>query len=142
MFAAIFFRNAPSCRWVRRQLSSYVDGMLSEDERMQVFRHVGTCSPCSLELDELCKTVTLLGEVKEECLPSQLHSYRLPRWTFVQLFPTIQKARPPLTLRECIPYFSAAILLVLVLSTWDLVERHMFHEYYNDSNYVKVVAKI
>ena len=142
MLAGIFSRSQVSCRRVRKQLSSYVDGMLPEDERLQVFRHVGICSACSIELDQLCKTLTFLTEVKEECLPAQLISYRLPRWTFVQLFPTIQRTRPPVTLREFVPYFSAAVLLILALSTWDLMERHMFHQHYNDSNYVRVVAKI
>jgi len=131
-----------SCKWVRSRFSEYVDGVLSENRRFEVHDHLKFCLECSDDLDQFCRTLSLLTDFRDECLPDVVRNYRLPRSTFVQIFPSIQKERPPLTLDMFVPYVCAFILIFAVLSTWDLWEKHIFREHYNASNYVEVIAKI
>jgi len=131
-----------SCKWSRSRFSEYVDGVLSESHRFEVHEHLKYCEACSDALDEFCRALSLLAEFREECLPDAIRNYRLPRATFVEIFPSIQKKRPPLTFEMFVPYVYAVILICALLSTWDHWEKRVFHEHYNTSNYVEVVAKI
>ncbi len=142
MLSKIFSNVSVSCESVRRRFSEYVDGVLSQTERLYVHEHVGCCDECSDHLDEFCRALSLLTDFREECMPAAILNYRLPRSTFVEIFPTISKDEPPVTFGTFVPYVSALILLILALSTWNLWERHIFQEQYNASNYVEVVAKI
>jgi Putative zinc-finger len=142
MLSRIFSKQVGSCEWIQSRFSEYVDGMLAESERLQVHDHLKYCDLCIDELDQFCKTLSLLADFREECMPAAIQNYRLPRATFVEIFPSIRKERPPLTLDMLIPYVYAFILLFAVLSTWDLWEKHDFQQRYNASNYVEVVAKI
>jgi anti-sigma factor RsiW len=143
MLSKMFFNQKTTpCKWIRKHFSEYVDGMLSEDHRLQVHEHLKLCELCSDELDEFCRTLSLIADFREECLPDAIRNYRLPRSTFVEIFPSIQKERPPLTFEMFVPYVCAVILICALLSTWDLVEKREFHQHYNASNYVEVVAKI
>jgi anti-sigma factor RsiW len=130
------------CKWVRSRFSEYVDGVISESHRFEVHEHLKHCEACSDDLDEFCRALSLLTEFREECLPDAICNYRLPRSTFVEIFPSIQKVRPPLTFEMFVPYVCAVILISVLLSTWNLWEKHEFHHHYNTSNYVEVVAKI
>ena len=143
MLSKIFSKQIGSCDWVNQQFSGYLDGVLSESERRIVHEHLKFCDLCTNELDEFCKTLSLLAEFREECLPGAIQNYRLPRSTFVEIFPSIRrKERPPLTLDILVPYVCAFIIMFVVFSTWDFWEKHHFQERYNVSNYVEVVAKI
>lgn len=142
MLSRIFSKQIGSCSSMEKRFSDYVDGMLSESERLEVHEHLKYCEVCSDELDQFCKTLSLLSDFREECMPEAIQNYRLPRATFVEIFPSIRKERPPLTLDMLVPYVCAFILLFVVLSTWNLWEKHDFQQRYNTSNYVEVVAKI
>jgi hypothetical protein len=142
MLSRIYSKQAGSCKWIQSRFSEYVDGVIAEPERFQVHEHLKYCNLCSHELDQFCKTLALLSDFREECMPAGIQNYRLPRSTFVEIFPSIQKERPPMTLDMLVPYVCAFILLFVLLSTWDLREKHDFQERYNASNYVEVVAKI
>ncbi len=143
MLSRIFSKQIGSCDWVEKHLSEYLDGVLAESERQIVHEHLKYCNACSDEVDQYCKTLSLLADFREECMPYAIQNYRLPRATFVEIFPSIRrKERPPLTLDILVPYVCAFILLFAVLSTWNLWEKHDFHQRYNASNYVEVVAKI
>ena len=143
MLSKIFSKQIGSCDWVNQQFSGYLDGMLSESERLVVHEHLKYCDLCTDELDEFCQTLSLLAEFREECLPAAIQNYRLPRSTFVEIFPSIRrKERPPLTLDILVPYVCAFIIMFVVFSTWDIWEKRDFQERYNISNYVEVVAKI
>src|SRR5215510_7981870 len=104
-------RKNASCHWIRCQFSEYVDGMLSETARLEVHDHLKYCVACSDELDQFCQALSLLTDFREECLPDAIRNYHLPRSTFVQIFPSIQKGRPPLTLDMLVPYVCAIILM-------------------------------
>ena len=143
MLSRIFSSQFGSCEWGKKHFSEYVDGMLSESERKSLHEHLKFCEDCSEELDQFCKTLSMLSDFREECMPQAIRNYRLPRATFVEIFPSIRrKERPPLTMDLLVPYACAVILLFVVLSTWNLWERHDFRQRYNSSNYVEVVAKI
>jgi len=142
MLFNMLFNRTGSCAWNRSRFSEYVDGVLSDEHRLMIHEHLKNCEQCSNDLDQLCRTLSLLTDFREECLPDAVRTYHLPRSTFVQIFPSIQKERPPLTLDMFVPYVCALILMFVVLSTWDFWEKRVFHEHYNTSNYVEVVAKI
>ena len=143
MLSKIFSKRIGSCDWINQQFSGYLDGVLNESERQVVHEHLKYCDLCTDELDQFCKTLSLLAEFREECMPAAIQNYRLPRSTFVEIFPSIRrKERPPLTLDILVPYVCAFIILCVVFSTWDIWEKRDFQERYNVSNYVEVVAKI
>jgi hypothetical protein len=128
------------CEWVQQRLSSYVDGVVSIQERTTIHEHVRDCQACSKELDVLCKTLSLLADFRDD-LPNGIRTFRLPRSTFVEIFPTIQKPeREPVTISRLAPYFSALILFLMLLSGWESAERHLFKKYYNTSNYIEVIG--
>ena len=134
--------NTGTCNCIRGRFSEYVDGVLPENHRFEVHEHLKYCVECSDNLDEFCRMLSLLTDFREDCLPDAVRNYRLPRSTFLEIFPSIQKERPPLTMDMLVPYVCALILMFAVLSSWDLWEKRIFHEHYNSSNYVEVVAKI
>ncbi len=142
MLSRIYSKEFVSCKSVQVRFSDYVDGVLGEAERLQAHEHLKFCDLCSAELDQFCKTLALLADFREECMPAAIQNYRLPRSTFVEIFPSIRKERPPLTLDMLVPYACAFVLLFAMLSTWNLREKHDFQQRYNTSNYVEVVAKI
>ena len=138
----IFCDGELDCSAARKHFSEYLDGMLSEEERVAVHEHVKACNACSEELDWLCKTLSVLVETRDECLPPAIQDFRLPRSTFVEIFPTIQEERPRQSIAVLFPYVYALILFFLVVSSWEFAYRHTFEKFYNASNYVEVVAKI
>lgn len=143
MLSKIFSKQTGPCDRVNHRFSEYVDGVLSESDRHEVHEHLKYCDFCTDELDQFCKTLSLLADFREECMPAAIQNYRLPRSTFVEIFPSIRrKERPPLTFDVLVPYVCAFILLFVALSTWNLWEKHDFQQRYNTSNYVEVVAKI
>jgi hypothetical protein len=129
------------CEWVQQRFSPYLDAAVSPEERTTIHDHVRDCHACSKELDAYCKTLSLLMEFRDD-LPAGIRTFRLPRATFVEIFPTIQKPeRPPITMTTLAPYFSALIFFLMLLSGWESAERHFFKKYYNTSNYIEVVGK-
>ncbi|HEY6356912.1 MAG TPA: zf-HC2 domain-containing protein [Vicinamibacterales bacterium] len=55
--------SATTCRNVRKQLGSFVDGELSGGERLAVTRHLGECRTCELEAEALrCLGLALRAE--------------------------------------------------------------------------------
>ena len=52
-------------RRVAGLLSSYIDGQVSRAERRLIEDHLAACDACSRELDELRRTVALLGGLPE-----------------------------------------------------------------------------
>jgi hypothetical protein len=138
----IFCNDELDCSSARKRFSEYLDGMLSEEERVAVHEHLKYCDDCTEELDALCKTLSVLVETRDECLPAAIQDFRLPRSTFVEIFPTIQEERPHQSISGLFPYVYALILFFLVVSSWEFAYRHTFEKFYNASNYVEVVAKI
>ena len=135
-FANIF---SSTCDWTQTRFSEYLDGALSEDDRIRVHEHLKRCFACSLELDTMCGVLGLLAEYDAETMPAAVESYRVPRSTFVEVFPTIQEEKPALTYEVLMPYLSALVLFFMVITTWVTIEKH-FDSPYNESNYVEVIG--
>jgi hypothetical protein len=125
------------CDWSQRRFSEYLDGVLPEDERIGVHEHVKSCAACSFELDKLCGSLRRLAEYDKETLPASIQTYRVPRSTFIEVFPTIRDDRPTFTYGILVPYLSALVLFFMVITTWITIEKHLDTEY-NESNYVEV----
>ena len=116
--------------------------MLKEDERQIVHDHVRTCQPCSKELDKLSRTISALADFREDSIPAAMQTFRLPRSTFIEIFPTIQEEKEELSMGLLAPYFSAALLFVLAISSWIGWQQHEIAKpHYNSSNYIEVIAK-
>ena len=137
-----FYKTEMDCSSCRKRFSEYLDGMISEEERFSVHEHLKFCDECSEELDKLCKAISVLVESRDECLPPSIRNFRLPRSTFVEVFPTIQEEPPARGFATWVPYVYALILFFLMVSSWEFAYRHTFEKFYNASNYVEVVAKI
>lgn len=135
--------NPDTCTFARKRFSEYLDGVLSQDERIAVHDHVRDCSSCSLELDRLSHTLAALAEFREDSLPPGYLTFRVPRSTFVEIFPTIQEEEPRFSFGAWAPYVSAFVLLFVLVASWINWEhaRTNSAEKYNSSNYVEVVAK-
>lgn len=139
-FKTSYNRNE-NCDSVRKRFSEYLDGVLAEEERRQIHQHLKSCKLCSAELDELCKTLSVLAEYRQECTPESIQNFRLPRSTFYDIFPTIQKDPPPRTWGVVVPYVYALLFFFLLATSWEFAY-HTFDDLYNASNWVEVVAKI
>ena len=127
------------CIWVRKRFSVYLDAVLPNEERILVHEHLSFCENCSKEFQALNKTIALLADFSEENTPEDIRTFRLPRSTFVEIFPTIHDDKPTLTFGIWFPYLSALVLFFMVLTAWASLER-LLDKQYNSSNYVEVVA--
>lgn len=125
------------CDWAQPRFSEYLDGALPEEERVRVHEHLKSCAACSLELDTLCESLRMLAEYDHETMPASVQTYRVPRSTFIEVFPTIRDDKPTLTYGVLVPYLSALVLFFMVITTWITIEKYVDTEF-NESNYVEV----
>ena len=141
------FKNSYNrCELYRKLFSEYLDGELQSVDRAAVHSHLAECAKCSAEIGKLSRTVAMLGEFGEETMPAGFSSYRLPRFTFIEIFPSFQQQenREPIS-GVLAPYASALFIFVLVLSMWVGMDHRYnnVHPYaYNSSNYIEVVAEL
>jgi hypothetical protein len=112
---------------------------LAEDDRIRIHEHLKSCAACSLDLDNLLASLRMLANYDEETMPAAIQTYRVPRSTFVEVFPTIRDDRPAFTYGDLVPYLSALVLFFMVITTWVTIERH-FDTQFNESNYVEVIG--
>jgi len=57
-----------ACREVVDLVSDYLEGTLTEEQRIAVERHLAICPPCRVYVDQIRQTVALLGTLPEETL--------------------------------------------------------------------------
>jgi anti-sigma factor RsiW len=57
------------CSRIKKRLSAYLDGEVSEDERITISEHLGQCDACQKELTSLSKVVDVLGRIEEMEVP-------------------------------------------------------------------------
>lgn len=62
------------CKGFREQLSLYIDGMLTQQERFLLEEHIKICEDCKGELSMLKETINKCKDVKEKEPPAYLHS--------------------------------------------------------------------
>lgn len=128
------------CEVIRGRFSEYVDRLLPFDEQLEVHEHLSSCHSCAQELDDLCKTISMLADFRQE-LPSAVNTFHVPRSIFaaVEYFPSIQREdENRITLSFLAPYLTAFVVLCLVVTTWLFEEQRSVHAKYNASNYVEV----
>jgi Putative zinc-finger len=136
-----FNKKINSCSIIRDRFSEYVDRLLPYEEQLEVHEHLNSCEDCTRELDDLCKTISLLSDFRQE-LPPAINSFHVPRSIFaaVEYFPSLRNEEDEkITLTFLVPYLTAFVVLCLVVSTWIFEEHRSFKPpQYNASNYVEV----
>lgn len=66
--------HSSSCRDLKAQLSSFIDGELDDAVCAEIERHLADCENCRIMIDTLKKTVVLYREAAEETMPSDVHA--------------------------------------------------------------------
>jgi anti-sigma factor RsiW len=57
-----------SCRELVELVTDYLEGALSEEERLRFDEHIGRCNGCRVYLEQIRQTISLLGRVPEDPL--------------------------------------------------------------------------
>jgi anti-sigma factor RsiW len=57
-----------TCRQLVELVTDYLDGALDPRDRARFEEHVMTCPPCHAHIDQMRKTIDVLGHVPEETL--------------------------------------------------------------------------
>lgn len=60
------------CGKIRKNLNAYLEGLSSPEEKSALEKHLATCRECSAELEDLKKTIHLVGDMDEIEPPSWL----------------------------------------------------------------------
>jgi anti-sigma factor RsiW len=63
-----------TCKHLKSQLSSYIDGELDDSICNEIEKHLAGCEKCQIVIDTLRKTVVLYREAPEEILPPAVHT--------------------------------------------------------------------
>jgi anti-sigma factor RsiW len=66
-----------TCADVVRLITDYNEGRLTAAERRRFEEHVSICPPCRSFLDQMRKTVELVGELGEEDVPPAMEEHLL-----------------------------------------------------------------
>ena len=57
-----------SCRELVELVTEYLEGALSEEERVRFDDHIGRCGGCRVYLEQFRQTIEVLGHLPEEAL--------------------------------------------------------------------------
>lgn len=99
------------CKQVQKILSEYLDGIVSEKKKRQIQQHLEICRDCSEQLRLLEKTVNLLRQVPEVCVPANFVSGVMEKIQEKQ----VRRSRINLWL-ACIVFAEVIVLLVIISS--------------------------
>lgn len=66
-----------TCADIVKLITDYNEGRLTPDERRRFEEHVAICPPCRSFLAQMRTTVDLLGELREEDVPSDMEEHLL-----------------------------------------------------------------
>jgi anti-sigma factor RsiW len=58
-----------SCQELVELVTDYFEGALSRDERARFEAHIGGCDGCSAYLEQMRRTIELVGRLSEDSLP-------------------------------------------------------------------------
>jgi len=64
-------RRGLSCQELVELVSDYVEGALSRSDRTRFDRHISGCPHCTAYLEQMRRTLAVLGRLEEESLPPQ-----------------------------------------------------------------------
>lgn len=59
----------PQCRRVQARLTDYLENALNPGQQTTIETHLANCSNCRQMLDELKRTISLLGQLRETSPP-------------------------------------------------------------------------
>lgn len=65
-------RRALACRSAVELMTDYLDGALSQDDRVRFEAHLVHCDACTAYLDQMRATVAMLGHLRVDDLPDQV----------------------------------------------------------------------
>ena len=57
-----------SCRELVELVTDYLEGALSEEERLRFDEHIGICEGCRIYLEQMRQTIVVAGRLSEESL--------------------------------------------------------------------------
>jgi hypothetical protein len=57
-----------SCRELVELVTDYLEGALSEEERLRFEEHIGLCGGCRVYLEQIRQTISVLGHLPEDGL--------------------------------------------------------------------------
>jgi anti-sigma factor RsiW len=60
-----------SCRELVELVTDYLEGALSEKERLRFEEHIGLCSGCRTYLEQIRQTISVLGHFPVEALSAE-----------------------------------------------------------------------
>jgi anti-sigma factor RsiW len=60
-----------SCRELVAVASDYLEGRLPASERARLEEHLAECEGCTTYLEQMRRTITLIGELREEHVPPE-----------------------------------------------------------------------
>ena len=63
-----------SCRELVELVTDYLEGALSQEERLRFEDHIERCGGCKIYLEQIRQTVSLLGRLPEEALSPEAES--------------------------------------------------------------------
>ena len=59
------------CKEIVELMTDYIEGKLSEGERLRFEDHLSTCKGCTAYLEQMRQTIRLTGQLREENLTLQ-----------------------------------------------------------------------
>ena len=115
------------CRDIRKNLSAYLEGMVSREERELIDQHLASCRGCSTALHELNRTGEMLKNLKEvepppgmkEEIMARVREEAEPKKGF------IQKLFYPLHIKLPLEAFATVLVAVLAVYVFKAVEPRM-----------------
>jgi hypothetical protein len=115
------------CRDIRKNLSAYLEGMVSREERELIDQHLASCRGCSSALHELNRTGEMLKNLKEvepppgmkEKIMARVREEAEPKKGF------IQKLFYPLHIKLPLEAFATVLVAVLAVYVFKAVEPRM-----------------
>ncbi|HLF74412.1 MAG TPA: zf-HC2 domain-containing protein [Anaerolineales bacterium] len=60
-----------TCKELVELVTEYLEGMLPEDARIRMERHLSGCDGCATYLEQMRQTIRLTGRLREENLTAQ-----------------------------------------------------------------------
>jgi predicted anti-sigma-YlaC factor YlaD len=74
--------NELSCQELVELVTEYLEGTLPTHERVRFENHLAICPSCGNYLDQMRRTIQMVGALKEEAIPDEakeqlLHAFRL-----------------------------------------------------------------
>ena len=61
-----------TCQELVELVTDYLEGAMSEEERARFEEHLSACSGCQHYLDQMRRTIQMLGRLREEDLSPQM----------------------------------------------------------------------